>query len=179
MKKNKRKTESAKILEKVNEQPIIKKKEPAQVSFSRLSPSLKKNTIVQQEEHHIKIQQGPLPTPETLKYYNDINGKFAEIIVQMAVDEQKKSIEAQKNEFILSQKAINSVNLGRLIGFMSFLSLIGLAVYALYLKENWVAEFLIKAMITLVSLCSAGMGILKWATHKNEKKEKEIKIKNQ
>ena len=178
MKKNNKKFNRSKSLVKSNEksaveskQNIVEEKQPAQVSFSRLNQPVSGKVAYKKEEHHIEIRKGPLPSPEILKCYNDINGNFAEIIVQMAVAEQDKAIEAQRNEFTITKKAINSVNIGRIIGAFLFLSVIALAAYALYLKEDWVAMFLIKAIFAVGGITTAGIGIVSWLSRKNKKNE--------
>lgn len=177
MKKNNRKFKHPQSVVKTDEKRAVERKQntveektPAHVSFSRLSQPGSGKVAYKKEEHHIEIRQGPLPSPEILRCYNDINGKFAEIIVQMAVAEQDKAIEAQKNEFAITKKAINSVNIGRIIGAVLFLSVIALAAYALHLKEEWVAKFLVKAILAVGIISTAGIGIVSLLSRKKAKK---------
>ncbi len=178
MKKNNRKFSQSKNLVKTDEKRAVdgakgavEEKQPAQVSFSRLNSPVSGKITYKKEEQHIEIRQGPLPSPEILRCYNDINGKFAEIIVQMAVTEQDKAIEAQRNEFTVTKKAINSVNIGRIIGAILFLSVIALAAYALHLKEEWVAKFLVKAILAVGIISTAGIGIVSWLSRKKTKEK--------
>lgn len=178
MKKNNRKFKHPQSVVKTDEkravedkQNTVEEKQPAQVSFSRLNQQVSGKVAYKKEEHHIEIRHGPLPSPEILRCYNDINGKFAEIIVQMAVAEQDKAIEAQRNEFAITKKAINSVNIGRIIGAFLFLSVIALAAYALHLKEEWVAKFLVKAILAVGIISTAGIGIVSWLSRKKTKEK--------
>ncbi|MBQ3311680.1 DUF2335 domain-containing protein [bacterium] len=119
------------------------------------NPPLLPSQIIKQ-----KITSGPLPDADTLEHYNRINPEIVKTILTMAETEQQKAITQEQHSFQIQHKAINSVNLGRILGAMCFISIVCLAGYALYTDKEWIAKFLLQSLLTLGLICSAGIGYI-------------------
>lgn len=107
-----------------------------------------------------KITSGPLPDADTLEHYNHINPDIVNTILKMAETEQQKAITQEQHNFQIQRKAFNSVNLGRILGAICFISVICLAGFALYTDKEWIAKFLLQSLLTLGLICSAGIGYI-------------------
>lgn len=107
-----------------------------------------------------KITSGPLPDADTLEHYNRINPDIVTTILRMAENEQQKAITQEQHNFQIQHKALNSVNLGRILGAICFISIVCLAGYAIYADKEWIAKFLIKSLAIIGLICTAGIGYI-------------------
>lgn len=89
---------------------------------NRSIPSQKGNQNVQLKQ--AQFYQGPIPTPEMLNHYNQIQPDFAERIMLMAEKEQARTI---KNEEETSRRAYMVITWGLIFAFLS----VGGLIYAL------------------------------------------------
>lgn len=138
--------------------PVTMGKPAINIPYNVINDYNNKATVIQQ--HGIKITTGPLPDAETLNRYNQINPEIVTTILKMAEIEQQKAITQEQHNFEIQNKAINSVNLGRILGAFCFLSIVCLAGYAIYTDKEWIAKFLLHSLLTLGLICSAGIGYI-------------------
>lgn len=103
------------------------------------STSENKKVLLQASRFH----KGPLPLPEDLMKYNQICPGAAERIIKMAENEQKVFNKLRLKEY-------RNYRAGMVLGFISFIFLVCLTGWALYLGQSWVAGVL----IAMVSICS-------------------------
>ncbi len=119
-----------------------KPKEPIKsVDVDRMAvktPSENKEYLLAASMFH----QGPLPTPESLLHYDQVCPGAADRIIRMAEKEQDNIHE-------IRGKDSDSLRLGIILGFISFLLLIMLTFSAIYYDKPWVATVLVGA----VSFC--------------------------
>ena len=102
------------------------------------TPSENKELLLAASMFH----QGPLPTPESLLRYDKVCPGAADRIIRMAEKEQDNIHEIRK-------KDSDSLRLGIILGFISFLLLVMLTFSAIYYDKPWVAAVLVAA----VSFC--------------------------
>lgn len=143
---------------KLNEIPVTMGKPAMNIPYNIINDYNSQATLIQQ--HDIKITTGPLPDAETLARYQQINPEIVTTILTMAETEQQKSITQEQHNFQIQHKAINSVNLGRILGAICFISIVGLAGYAIYADKEWIAKFLLQSLLTIGLICSAGIGYI-------------------
>lgn len=103
------------------------------------STSENKKVLLQASRFH----KGPLPLPEDLMKYNQICPGAAQRIIKMAENEQKVFNKLRLKEY-------RNYRAGMVLGFISFIFLVCLTGWALYLGQSWVAGVL----IAMVSICS-------------------------
>lgn len=112
---------------------------PSDVSLLPKSTSENKKVLLQASRFH----KGPLPLPEDLMKYNQICPGAAQRIIKMAENEQKVFNKLRLKEY-------RNYRAGMVLGFISFIFLVCLTGWALYLGQSWVAGVL----IAMVSICS-------------------------
>lgn len=103
------------------------------------STSENKKVLLQASRFH----KGSLPLPEDLMKYNQICPGAAERIIKMAENEQKVFNKLRLKEY-------RNYRAGMVLGFISFIFLVCLTGWGLYLGQSWVAGVL----IAMVSICS-------------------------
>ena len=103
------------------------------------STSENKKVLLQASRFH----KGPLPLPEDLMKYNQICPGAAQRIIKMAENEQKVFNKLRLKEY-------RNYRAGMILGFISFIFLVCLTGWALFLGQSWVAGVL----IAMVSICS-------------------------
>ncbi len=109
-------------------------------------------------DSHQKITKCPLPEPEILEKYNGINPEIVPLLLKMLEKEQQMAALRQEEEFKIKAKAINSVNLGRVIGFLCFCGLVALAAWSLFLNNSMIVNFLVSGLSVIVVLATATIG---------------------
>lgn len=119
--------------------PKTKEIVPTDLSLSPKSTKENKKILLQASRFH----QGPLPLPEDLMKYNQVCPGAAERIIKMAENEQKVLNKVRLKEY-------RNLRAGMILGFVSFIFLVGLTGWVLYLGQSWVAGVL----IAMVSICS-------------------------
>lgn len=112
---------------------------PSDVPLLSKSTSENKKVLLQASRFH----KGPLPLPEDLMKYNQICPGAAQRIIKMAENEQKVFNKLRLKEY-------RNYRAGMVLGFISFIFLVCLTGWALYLGQSWVAGVL----IAMVSICS-------------------------
>ena len=112
---------------------------PSDVPLLSKSTSENKKVLLQASRFH----KGPLPLPEDLMKYNQICPGAAQRIIKMAENEQKVFNKLRLKEY-------RNYRAGMVFGFISFIFLVCLTGWSLFLGQSWVAGVL----IAMVSICS-------------------------
>lgn len=112
---------------------------PSDVPLLSKSTSENKKVLLQASRFH----KGPLPLPEDLMKYNQICPGAAQRIIKMAENEQKVFNKLRLKEY-------RNYRAGMVLGFISFIFLVCLTGWSLFLGQSWVAGVL----IAMVSICS-------------------------
>ncbi|MEY4906010.1 MAG: hypothetical protein RLZZ292_3825, partial [Bacteroidota bacterium] len=145
------------------------------LSATKKTASSNKNEIIRAEKQEIHI--GPIPSPDTLRQYEELHPGLAERFMQMAENEQKKrhdndteiiqlERERMQTEKEIGIKNINNIARGQWMSIFSVILIVGLCAYMAYLGDTNNAKNI--ALGVIVAL--AGVFVLQKTTAKKEDK---------
>jgi uncharacterized membrane protein len=104
----------------------------AQNQPGKKQPQGQQITVSQQ-----KLYQGPIPEPDELQKYEDIQPGFAERLLQMAEKEQQHRHQKENNLIVTSdlqhQRDNNTFRFGQICALIAVALVVGLCVYSFYL----------------------------------------------
>jgi uncharacterized membrane protein len=109
----------------------------------------KKNNSLLAAATHTEHYSGPIPQPEDLVKYENIQIGFADRIITMTENEAKHR-QKSENKIINSERIFNI--LGQLLGAFLGLSVIGIMVYAFYLGYAEQVQYIGFSIAIVISL---------------------------
>lgn len=99
-----------------------------------MSNGVKNKTVVQASQHTLTMYQGPLPPPQDLDRYNQIQPGFAERLLAMAESEavhrrdlERKQVDAQGTDLVAYHREVRS---GQVCATIIALSALAAGAYA-------------------------------------------------
>lgn len=117
---------------------------------------MRKKPSIPKQGGNVKIQhkktqffQGPIPTPEMLKHYNQIQPDFAERFMLMAEKEQQRTIAREKNREKNTFRVIVS---GLVFAFCSIAGLIYTLIFAIKENQTETAKAIVYSMAAIGSI---------------------------
>jgi uncharacterized membrane protein len=119
-----------------------------------------KNQSANISVHRQEAYYGPIPDPDSLAKYEQIQPGLTERIIKMAEDEAKHR---RKNEERLIKNSIRMATTGTIFAFVSVLLFGGIIIYAVY-KESSVA-----ALSTVIAALASLAGVFVFFRNKMKK----------
>lgn len=150
-------------------QGVKDKKSLTPSSSDLIHDSSSKDSVRNETVAHLKAYQqtwsGPLPSPQTLKEYNQVIPNMAERILDSFESQTKHRIQIEK-EIVFSRS--ENMKKGQLFAFIIAMCLIILSLYCVYVSAYWLAGTICGTTITAY----ASAFIYGQHTQKEERKQK-------
>jgi uncharacterized membrane protein len=119
-----------------------------------------KNQTVNMAVQHQQAYSGPIPDPDSLARYEQIQPGLTERIMNMA---EKEAEHRRENDKLIVKSSIRMATIGILFAFFSVLLFGGIIVYAVYKESN------VAALSTVVAALASLAGVFVFFRNKIKK----------
>ncbi len=97
------------------------------------------------QEEEVLLNNSPMPSPQDLEYYKNIDHRLVDVFIDTWKDEQQQRHELAKRGIDLvseeNRRKDERTKRGMNFAFVAFLVFMGITAYALYLGNVWFAAF--------------------------------------